>query len=73
MIHHSNEKKIYFYELNAQFGNYEVSHMKWVLDWGGGGGGGVTTFYGTFFSVTLITIFFYYEVGWNIHNKFGCY
>ena len=23
-----------FYELNAKLGNYELSHMKWVFDWG---------------------------------------
>ena len=34
MIHHSKGKTIKFYELNANFGNYELSRMKWVLDWG---------------------------------------
>ena len=34
MIHNSKGKTIKFYELNAKFGNYELSHMKWVLDWG---------------------------------------
>ena len=23
-----------FYDLNAKFGNYELSRMKWVFDWG---------------------------------------
>ena len=34
MIHHSEGKTIKFYELNAKFGNYELSRMKWVLDCG---------------------------------------
>ena len=34
MIHHFKGKTIKFYELNAKFGNYELSRMKWVLDWG---------------------------------------
>ena len=34
MIHHSKGKTIKFYELNANFGDYELNHMKWVLDWG---------------------------------------
>ena len=34
MIHHSKGKSIKFYELNAKFGNYELTRMKWVLYWG---------------------------------------
>ena len=55
MIHHSKGKTIKFYELNAKFGNYELSRMKWVLDWGS------PLFMMTkyfFFSEKLISIFF---------------
>ena len=55
MIHHSKGKTIKFYELNAKFGNYELSHMKWVLDWGS------LLFMMTkyfIFSIKLISLFF---------------
>ena len=55
MIHHSKGKTIKFYEINAKFGNYELSRIKWVLDWGS------PLFMMTkylFFSVKLINIFF---------------
>ena len=55
MIHHSKGKTIKFYELNAKFGNYELSHMKWVLDWGSLLFKMRKSF---FFSVKLICIFF---------------
>ena len=58
VIHHSNGKTIKFYELNAKFGNYELSHMKWVLFWG------VTTFYDEkilFFLIKTYLYFFYWK------------
>ena len=55
MIHHFKGKTIKFYDLNAQFGNYELSRIKWVLDMGS------PLFMMTkyfFFSVKLIYIYF---------------
>ena len=55
MIHHFKGKTIKFYELNAKFGNYELSRMKWVLDWGSPLFMMTKSF---FFSVKLNYIFF---------------
>ena len=70
VIHHSKGKTIKFYELNAKFGNYELSRIKWVLDLGS------PLFLMTkyfFFSLKLNYIFILQEVGGNFHIELGRY
>ena len=71
MIHHSKGKTIKFYELNAKFGNYELSRMKWVMDWGS------PLFmmkkYIFFLTKTYFYFFLLQEVAWNFHTELGRY
>ena len=70
-MHHFKEKTIKFYELNAKFGNYELSRMKWVLDWEPPCF--MMTKYLFFLRKTYFYFFLLQEVRWNFPTELGRY